>query len=184
MSKTKLLLKKKYQLEHPLIMAAPRHYLWVTELSTETKFGDVDGGCLRAVWYKLQGIPKSNPMSARSWRIVTLGKAAEKFEQEIDKLMGIYVAGNFKFYDNDLNVSGEVDEVAKIDGEYWLIEYKTYYGTFARRQIKVAPKRAHLLQVLPYLKYFIIDKRLKALDRKSTRLNSSHTDISRMPSSA
>ena len=30
------------------------------------------------------------------------------------------------------------------------------------RQIKVAPKRAHLLQVLPYLKYFIIDKRLKA----------------------
>ena len=27
-------------------------------------------------------------------------------------------------------------------------------------------------------------ERMKALDRKSTRLNSSHTDISRMPSSA
>ena len=29
-----------------------------------------------------------------------------------------------------------------------------------------------------------MDHALKALDRKSTRLNSSHTDISRMPSSA
>ena len=37
-----------------------------------------------------------------------------------------------------------------------------------------------------YLKAFIIAKNLKfrPVDRKSTRLNSSHTDISRMPSSA
>ena len=36
------------------------------------------------------------------------------------------------------------------------------------------------LNVAPWLSY----GRLRPLDRKSTRLNSSHTDISRMPSSA
>ena len=32
--------------------------------------------------------------------------------------------------------------------------------------------------------YLVEDKYIVKLDRKSTRLNSSHTDISRMPSSA
>ena len=37
----------------------------------------------------------------------------------------------------------------------------------------------------PYSEYFVSNINLQGkLDRKSTRLNSSHTDISRMPSSA
>ena len=41
--------------------------------------------------------------------------------------------------------------------------------------------RFHLSDLLRQLGYGVSDF---ALDRKSTRLNSSHTDISRMPSSA
>ena len=47
--------------------------------------------------------------------------------------------------------------------------------------VRVVGRREHLLQ----RGYVVFDNtQLRSADRKSTRLNSSHTDISRMPSSA
>ena len=53
-------------------------------------------------------------------------------------------------------------------------------GTFEATEVLVSAEASGKLL------YFHVEEgtRLKAGDRKSTRLNSSHTDISRMPSSA
>ena len=52
--------------------------------------------------------------------------------------------------------------------------------------IQAIPNRAKLLLtvLITYVLFFMVPKVDPVLDRKSTRLNSSHTDISRMPSSA
>ena len=53
-------------------------------------------------------------------------------------------------------------------------------------EIKLACKFARIDEVVikPMSPVFLKERILSRLDRKSTRLNSSHTDISRMPSSA
>ena len=72
---------------------------------------------------------------------------------------------------------------------------KAYFDSMLHGKIVVGSKsvleKYRMLYKLPVINYNILqdkstaaDVKEGALDRKSTRLNSSHTDISRMPSSA
>ena len=69
-------------------------------------------------------------------------------------------------------------------------QYQPHYLEFVARLSQALHQlTADLKQAVPlfhprYLGHMASDVLLPGLDRKSTRLNSSHTDISRMPSSA
>jgi hypothetical protein len=39
------------------------------------------------------------------------------------------------------------------------VEYKTGYGPYFRKAVKLGPKPEALVQVLPYLKFFLVDRR-------------------------
>jgi hypothetical protein len=150
-----LLELKKKHLEKERLFYAKRNYLWATELSMQFSNGTTVGSCMRKAFFSITGTPESNKTTARGQRIMATGKLIEKNEQAIDKAAGIYVAGNFKFYLLDWNVSGEVDEIALLDGDYYILEYKTGYGPYFKRAVAKGPKEDHLIQGMPYLKAFM-----------------------------
>jgi hypothetical protein len=150
---------KKQYLERPELFNVPRKYLWATDLSIQDS-GEIIGGCARKVYYSLKGYQKSNVPNARSMRIMKTGSLIEKNEQEIDKALGVYMFGNFKFYDMDYNVSGEVDEIADLPDGIWLVEYKTYYGSFSQKELVKGPRPEHLVQGMPYMKFFLLENHL------------------------
>jgi len=110
---------------------------------------------MRKAFFSITGTPESNLTTARGKRIMATGKLIERNEQAIDKDAGIYKAGNFKFYLPDWNVSGEVDEIALLDGDYYILEYKTGYGPYFKKAVSKGPKEDHIIQGLPYLKAFL-----------------------------
>ena len=77
--------------------------------------------------------------------------------------------------------------IVKLNPTDLSVDYSTYLGgdEYDRPYgIAVGPAGAIYLVGLTYSYNFPLKKPLQRRDRKSTRLNSSHTDISRMPSSA
>lgn len=125
----------------------------------------VVGKCMRYLWYKWKGIGESNPAGAKAQRIFAMGNAIEAGEIEIHKKIGIWFDNNIKFFDKELNLSGEIDEIVyenpaergKENPELVIVEFKSTHGYFAEKQIlgdrKTAgsPKLDHIMQIGLYL---------------------------------
>ena len=121
--------------------------------------GSVLGNCLRSSFYRLTGIPRSNPPSARFHYIFMLGNLVEQFLVDRWKEMGIWVASNVPFYNFEENVSGKIDCFIRNFYEKTMIigvEVKSFYGYYATREIMGSrseagrPKIDQLLQTFYY----------------------------------
>jgi CRISPR/Cas system-associated exonuclease Cas4 (RecB family) len=101
-------------------------------------------------------------MTSRGKRITSVGKIVEEWEVERYKEMGIWRGNNVKFFDEENNISGEVDafvydgDINKTIG----VEIKTGYDYQFRKEVignpgrKGSPKPEHLMQTMLYLNYF------------------------------
>lgn len=137
---------------------------WPSEASMR-RFGFVYGKCLRALWWNFMGQTPTNPMDARALRTVTCGKEFEERMRTDLKQMGLWDAEmnkQKKFFDEELNVSGEIDDFVILDGQSTGIEYKTIYGYYSKKEIftKRKPKIEALMQVLIYINHFKIPFKL------------------------
>jgi hypothetical protein len=122
----------------------------------------VAGSCLRQSFLRSTGNIKGTTPSVHTMWIWELGKSVENILVEQYKQMGIWFANNLKFYNEEYNLSGEIDAVLKDpDGNLFFAEIKSFYGYYAARQIiggpRVGPgrpKTSQLLQTLVYLNEF------------------------------
>ncbi|MCK5292820.1 MAG: hypothetical protein KAR39_12495 [Thermoplasmata archaeon] len=133
--------------------------------------GEVIGHCLRASYYRLIGIERTDPPNARAYYIFMLGNLVEAFLIERWKEMGIWEQDNVAFYDREYNVSGKIDcfirsVFVKRDGVYRMrprnqspiigVEVKSFYGYYATKEIMGnqsqdgRPKTNQLLQAFYY----------------------------------
>lgn len=125
----------------------------------------VIGSCLRKCYFRLTGMEGGGPPSAYSEWIFLQGKGIENILIEQWKQMGIWVDNSIRFYNEEYNISGELDAVLRDPntGELIVLEAKSYHGYMAEKDIGGSfnqapkPKDAHLLQLLIYL-YLFQDK--------------------------
>jgi len=126
-------------------------------------FGDrvTEGGCLRAIFFRLQGKEKPLPNSARSEWVFKQGIATEAFLINTWKEMGIWVGNNVKYFDEKHHISGEMDVLLRNpDGSVFIGEVKSFWGYQAKKKLfgnkstKASPKLPQLLQLLLYLDFF------------------------------
>lgn len=122
----------------------------------------VEGGCLRASYYRATGTAPGSSPDARGERIMSVGSNIEQWFIARWKEMGLWVDNNIKFYWPEYRISGELDAVL-LDpetGNPYGIECKTFYGYDAAKEIFGSkwkagfPKMTHLLQTLIYTFYF------------------------------
>ncbi len=122
----------------------------------------VIGSCLRKCYFRLTGMEVSSSPSSYSEWIFLQGKGIENILVEQWKQMGIWVENSIRFYNEEYNISGELDVVIQdpISKELICIEVKSYHGYMAERDIGGSynqapkPKDAHLLQLVIYLYLF------------------------------
>ena len=122
---------------------------------------------------KLKSIKEKRDISVKE-KIDTLNKWSQNYlEKEIDKIIEKYIIKQFNFQRNTLKMSREViaDKLMLIKKKKYILSIIDNEGKLYLEKPKIKMKGIELIKVL-------------TPDRKSTRLNSSHTDISRMPSSA
>lgn len=118
----------------------------------------VAGSCLRRSYFRYTGEVVATPPDPYSEWIFALGISVEKILIEQWKCMGIWVANNIKFYDQERNISGELDSIlTEPDGTLYGVEVKSFYGYQATRdligntKVSPAPKTSQLLQTLVYI---------------------------------
>jgi len=117
------------------------------------------GNCMRASYFRVVGGFERVANSAYSEWIFKMGKAVEKIIVEQAKEAGIWVDNNIKFYDKDLNMSGEIDVLIAEPPDAVIIPYecKSFYGYYAHREIfgnksrSAQPKFDQMIQLLMYL---------------------------------
>lgn len=139
---------------------------WPSQASCKIKnlYGEdtMAGKCLRAVYWSKRGIKETNPMKARSIRIVKVGKAIEQLEVDRYKEMGIWRGNSIKFYNKQYNISGEIDGFVYDNDQNKTIgvEIKTGYGYKFRKDVlgtatvNGTPKLDNLMQTMLYVDYF------------------------------
>ena len=150
----------------PSAKRAPTFY--PSEASVRKPDGTLVGGCHRKTFYRISGEEKTNRAGQTlSWR-GALGKAAENIAIDLLKKSGRYEANNVKFYDEELNLSGELDIVCQeeLDGKlvFYGVEVKSIYGSYAVTQhikgrgrwrgqppVVPYPKWEHLMQTMLYV---------------------------------
>jgi len=118
----------------------------------------VGGQCLRQSWYRLCADIEGSKHDAFTQWIFALGSAVEQILVEQWKQMGVWVANNIKFYDQERNISGELDVVlSEPDGTLFGVEVKSFYGYHGTKKIIGnkstigRPKTSQLLQCLVYV---------------------------------
>lgn len=153
----------------------PRKAFWPSEASIQIPGGKVYGKCLRSLWWSWNNVPPTNPMDGRGCRTVMAGISFEDQLNQVFKEMGLWdfeMESKKKFYNEDMNLSGEVDAFVKLEDKKYGLEIKTIYGWFASRQVFEGgtPKVEHLLQVLLYLKHFQIPFKLVYGTRDSQQI--------------
>jgi len=138
-----------------------RTAFWPSEASIRDPITKrIYGKCHRALYWSFQNEPESNPLDGRALRILEAGRSFEEMMVETLKNMGYWDAirneQEKKFYNEDLNISGEVDGILIVNGVSMGIEFKTIYGYWAHKEVFVQkkPKIEHLLQVALYLYHF------------------------------
>jgi len=139
-----------------------QRHLWPSEASVKfyDQHGDltVEGKCMRAAYLRVKGDFEALPPSAYSEWIFEMGRRVEKMIVDRCKEAGIYVDNSIKFYDEEYNVSGEIDVLlTEPDGLIYPAEIKSAYGYYAEKEImgnmkqRGQPKMGQLLQLLIYL---------------------------------
>lgn len=159
---------------HPQARRLPTFY--PSSASVELPDGRIEGGCWRADWYRVQGVPESDPTDLYMSMIYKLGKSVEDAVVEAMKCAGVFESAAVKFYDPELNVSGELDVVGryrKSDGTvgYFIVECKSVYGQGASMTIsgrsraykgqpayRPKPKNSNVMQTMVYLNQFSKEK--------------------------
>lgn len=149
--------------------SAARGTLWASEASVEftNEFNETEklGKCKRAVWYRLKGIPQSNPPGANSQLLFLLGNVVEAEFTEIWKQMGIWENNSVRWEDRDRNLSGEYDIILREGEMLYGVEMKSFFGYYANKQIlghwsgrgankrfiNGRPKVEHLMQASIYV---------------------------------
>jgi len=133
----------------------------------------VVGGCLRAMYWQSKGVSRTNPMTARGYRITSIGKKVEEIEVLRYKEMGIWRGNNIKFFNDKYKISGEADAIIYdkvLDGDIG-VEIKTGYGYKFQKEVfgstyrKGKPKIEHLMQVMLYIDYFKLLFKMVYVDR-------------------
>lgn len=117
------------------------------------------GKCHRALWYSFKNEPVTNPMDGVGWRTVKAGLAFESLLIENLKEMNVWdtkMNDIKKFFNKDLNISGEVDMFVKFEKKSIGIECKTIYGYWARKEVFMnrMPRVEHLMQTALYAFHF------------------------------
>jgi len=127
-----------------------------------------DGQCLRQTYYRLTGEKPDVSHDAYTEWIFATGKGVEVILIELWKQMGILVENNVKFYDEERNISGEMDAIIRgSDGELYVLEVKSFAGYLASKEIMGnAHQQGHpkLHQMLQTLLYVDLGKRLKLFE--------------------
>ncbi len=144
-----------------------RQGLYPSEASVTYMDGNrkvVLGKCNRAVYYRTNEVPKTNPGGMHMIQTGRLGKEAERMQVRLWKEMGIWVANNVKFFDKELVLSGELDAILRnpMTEKLMGVEMKTFYSHAGRRLFGVKrergsnkflpgrPKDDHFLQAILY----------------------------------
>lgn len=139
--------------------------------SAEMPDGTVLGGCQRADWYRIHNVTPSNSTEFYMHFVWHLGRAVESKVIDAMKRAGVYENDGVKFFDRELNVSGELDIVGRYrrDGKirYYGVEVKSVYGmgctyTITGRSrawkgqaaFDPFPKESNLMQTMVYLDQF------------------------------
>lgn len=153
----------------PFTVRTPTFY--PSEASLRKEDGTIQGtGCHRKTFFRIRGVEPTNRSGpTNSWR-ASLGSSAERTFTDLMKQAGVWEANSIKFYDPDLNLSGEVDVVGKIpfrDGyAYYGVEVKSIYGYAVTQCIRgrrrwrgspaiiPKPKLSHLMQSMLYTWHF------------------------------
>lgn len=154
---------------HPL---ARRHKtFYPSSASVELESGEVLGGCWRADWYRIHQVPPSDSNSFYMHMIWSFGKHIESVLVDALKCSGMYENEGVKFFDEELNLSGELDIVGRYrlgnDVRYYGVEVKSVYSIGATKTITGRsrawkgqsaffpfPKETNLMQVMIYLDQF------------------------------
>jgi hypothetical protein len=144
----------------------PSGYFYPSEASVKLtdEHGDTytEGGCLRAAYFRISGEFERLPNEPRTEYIFMQGKIIEQALIDYWKEMGIWVANNVKFRDEENRISGELD-VVLIEPEtaqQYGVEVKTFYGYQAEKELfgnyknPGFPKMSQLLQTLTYVNYW------------------------------
>lgn len=153
-------------LTRPKFKASRSKHFYPSEASVKVtdEFDDIItyGGCLRAAYFRLNDEFTGAPYEARTEYIFAQGKLIEEYLVNIWKEMGVWVANNIKFMDEENNISGELDVILSEppNGQLYIGEVKTFYGYHAKKELfgnfktKGFPKMSQLLQLLIYLNFF------------------------------
>ena len=125
------------------------------------KVGDkVIGACLRQSFYAMTGVPQTNPPTAKSWWKMRLGTLVEKDLVDVWKRGGFHVNNSVKFYNELINLSGELDDVLLIAGNLFCCEIKSIEGYYAvkehigTKEKPGYPKLPQLMQAFLYTWHF------------------------------
>lgn len=152
--------------QKPFEEPQPKRSHYPSSCSCATPNGII-GGCLRAEYWAFKGIVGTNPSDAGGIWNMKLGKLVEIQVLGWLSEMGVLISKNQRFYDKELNVSGEVDgftwafqmnqdnqpviiEPREVIG----LEIKSAFGYAFWAALQHKPKLEHLLQVIVYLKNF------------------------------
>jgi hypothetical protein len=141
-----------------------RFYPSEASVQVTDEHGDLitHGNCLRASYLRCSGDFEGVPYDARAQYIFAQGKMIEEALIRWWKEMGIWVANNVKFLDEENNISGELDVILAEppDGQMYIGEVKSFYGYHAEKELFGSkykagfPKTSQLLQLLVYLNHF------------------------------
>ena len=166
-------------LENPFKVQVPNrrvaNYPSSASCTYKNEFGEesIAGKCLRAVYWDAKGVKETNPVTARGQRIFGYAKNVERFEVEQYKQLGIWRSNNTKFFNPNLNISGEADCIVYDKDTKGLrgVEIKSGYDYKFRSDVLGTatrpgkPKFEHLLQTMLYIDYFKIPFTLLYIDR-------------------
>lgn len=119
----------------------------------------VSGKCLRQCFYRFTVPDQKEGIDPFGMWVMMMGQAAEDVLREQIKQMGLWIDNSVRFYDEEHNISGEIDLVIR-DPEtdkLIILECKTAWGYNAFKELCGSkgvigkPKDSHLLQLMIYL---------------------------------
>lgn len=144
-----------------------RYGVWPSDssaiLTANTGHKKVVGACHRAIWYRINKVPETNPIGMYENYVFELGKIIEKMHIDRAKISGLYKASNIKFWLNELKVSGEIDMIVRTpDNPDHIVfcELKTSFGYAAKKDVignsknEGFPKYEAIMQLANYLYAF------------------------------
>lgn len=148
------------ELSRPRLASTRPNHNYPSSASCRCLDGSLVGSCLRNAWYSRMGIERTN-LEGQAMRMrQELGHLVEDVLVTTWKEAGLFESAKTRFYDPELNLSGELDCVLRAGGELGLVEAKSIYGYYAGKEVggsrttRPYPKIQNLLQTMVYLWFF------------------------------